>query len=385
MRPGDTARLRVLVAGPLPPPPGGMQAFYRSLLDSSLPRKVDLRFVQSSIGNRPLADSGRVTAANIVSAFGDWVRFARAVVSHRPSVTHIGSAFGLSFLKHSLCVVIARLGGSRVLFHPHCGFGVFCARRSRLWQVLARLTFHLSDGLIVLSREWLQVQSMAPNCHVYYMPNAIDLAPYQALARERMGKVRSEGALRALYLGYIGRAKGSFDLVEAAATLRSRGISIVFDLVGDDLTPGERKRLLQQASDSGLNGSVCLHPPAIGADKLECLGEADLFVYPSHSEGMPLAVMEAMACGLPVVASRVGGLPDLVQDGINGLLVEPGRPDQLAEAVTKLAVDSELRYAMQVNSYRIAAQRFDIESYVAQLVEIYRATHPGREAGAAIL
>ncbi|MBP1599326.1 MAG: glycosyl transferase group 1 [Acidobacteria bacterium] len=95
--------------------------------------------------------------------------------------------------------------------------------------------------------------------------------------------------------------------------------------------------------------------------------------------------MEAMACGLPVVASRVGGLPDLVQDGINGLLVEPGRPDQLAEAVTKLAVDSELRYAMQVNSYRIAAQRFDIESYVAQLVEIYRATHPGREAGAAIV
>ncbi len=381
----DFSRLRVLVAGPLPPPPGGMQAFYQSLLESSLPRKIDLRFVQSSIANRPLADSGRATAANIVSAFGDWARFARAVVSHRPAVTHIGSAFGLSFLKHSLCVLIARMGGSRVLFHPHCGFGVFCAQRSRLWQQLVRLTFRLSDGLIVLSREWLQVQSMAPNCHIYYMPNAIDLAPYQALARERMGKVRREGRLRALYLGYIGEAKGSFDLIKAAAVLRSEGIDVMFDLVGDDLTPGERKRFLQQARDAGLNGSVCLHPPAIGADKLKCLREADLFVYPSHSEGMPLAVMEAMASGLPVVASGVGGLPDLVQEGVNGLLVEPGRPDQLAAAVTRLALDNELRQAMQVSSYRIAAQSFDIESYVTQLLEIYRATYPPRQSGTAIV
>ena len=91
-----------------------------------------------------------------------------------------------------------------------------------------------------------------------------------------------------------------------------------------------------------------------------------------------MAVLEAMGCGLPIVATRVGGLPDLVLNGVNGLLVEPGRPDQLATALGRLSVDDELRYTMQQMSYQSAIEQYDIEQRVPQLVDIYRSALCGK-------
>jgi glycosyltransferase involved in cell wall biosynthesis len=86
-----------------------------------------------------------------------------------------------------------------------------------------------------------------------------------------------------------------------------------------------------------------------------------------------MAVIEAMACGLPIIATNVGGLPDLVCPGLNGLLVEPGAPDQLAHAIHQLVVDPKLRHSMRSRSFRLAHENFDVEKLVLQLVEIYQA------------
>ncbi len=381
---GTVPGLRTLIAGPLPPPVGGMTVYFESLLNSSLPQKLDLRFVRTNPANRAMADSGRATMGNVVSAIRDCGRFANAVRNHRPQVVHVGTSIGLSFLKHALCVMIARLGRSKVLLHPHCGFDAFYSGQSLRRQALVRRVLSLLDGLIVISREWLQAQSLVPACRVYYLPNAIDLAPCESVYRDRMARKRQNGQpLRTLYIGNLGKAKGSLDALEAVAAVRSEGIDLVLDLVGDELSPGEREELSQRASRADLNSSVFVHPPAFGADKAARLRNADLFLFPSHSEGMPLAVMEAMACGLPVIATRVGGLPDLVQEGVNGLLVTPGVPGELAAAVKRLALDDRLRSAIQVANHQLALQRFDMEGCVTRLVGVYRATYDQAPAGAA--
>lgn len=84
-----------------------------------------------------------------------------------------------------------------------------------------------------------------------------------------------------------------------------------------------------------------------------------------------MAVIEAMACGLPIVATNVGGLPDLVQDGVNGVLVEPGRPAQLVAALHRLAIDRELVQSMQLKSHQFASEQYDMEKHVAELLDIY--------------
>ena len=115
-----------------------------------------------------------------------------------------------------------------------------------------------------------------------------------------------------------------------------------------------------------------LQSSKFGLEKVGLFAAADVFVYPSYHEGMPIAVLEAMACGLPIVATRVGGLVDLVEDGVNGVLVDPGRADQLAAVLHRLAFDEPLRRAMGAKSVQLAREKYDVERLVDRLLHIYR-------------
>jgi glycosyltransferase involved in cell wall biosynthesis len=369
----NATKIRVLISGHLPPPMGGMAAFYQSLLSSSLPDRVNLCFVITSSQKRVLSSSGKLTISNLISALGDCARFTRAILIHRPQISHIATTVGLSFLKHSVCVMIARFVGGRVLLHPHCSLSAFYDERPMWWRWFVRQIIHQTHGIVALSSEWSKLRSVLPACPVYYLPNAIDLTPYRGIAEERISQARMNGPLRVLYLGYLGRAKGTFDLIEAAREVRSKGIDVSFDLVGDELASGEYGQVRERIDAATLNGYVKLYAPAYGPEKIAFLRKAHVFIYPSYYEGMPIAVLEAMACGLPIVATRVGGLPDLVVDGVNGLLVEPGRPDQLATALTMMCLDKGFLHPMQQKSHQFAFEQYDMEQRVTHLVDIYKA------------
>ena len=117
---------------------------------------------------------------------------------------------------------------------------------------------------------------------------------------------------------------------------------------------------------------VHLSPPRFGQDKLAAFQSADIFIYPSFHEGVPMAVLEAMSAGLPVIATRVGGLPDVVQDRLTGILIDPGQPQQLAAAILALVNQADLRLAMGAAGRRLAEERYSLESHVHQLVDIYQ-------------
>ena len=318
-----------------------------------------------------MSQTGSFTFSNLISAISDYGRFTKAVIKHHPQLTHINTAFGLSFVKHSVCVLIARLLGSRVLLHPHCGFSALYTDQARWWQWFFRQILRLTNGVITLSSEWNKLNTIMPGSTVYYLPNAIDLTAFRAVALERKAVAMYPHQLKVLYLGSLGKAKGSFDLVEAAKEISTKNRPVIFDLVGEELGTGEVEQLKKQIDQAGLVNVVILHPVVMGLKKLDFYREADIFIYPSYSEGMPIAVIEAMACGLPIIATRVGGLPDLVSDGFNGLLVDVGRANQLVSALQTLSSNPELRFAMQLNSYLTASEKFDIEKLVTRLVSIY--------------
>lgn len=350
---------------------GGIATYFQDLLKSSLPERVNLRFVQTSTHNRDLAQSGRATTKNLFFALKDCVRFFRAILSHRPQVCHITTAFGLSFIKNSVCVGIARIFCKRVLLHPRCSLSTIYFERPGWWRWYFRQVIRLTDGVIGLSSEWRQLPKIVPESQVYILHNAIDLAPYIKLAQERPKNPRIDGEINVFYLGYLGQAKGSFDLIKAAQRINCENIKVSFNMVGDELRPGELDRLRQEITNAKQNETVRLHPSVMGAKKLDCFRNADLFVFPSYTEGLPMAIIEAMASGLPIVATNVGGIPDLVQDGVNGILVEPGFPERLAAALLQLITNIELRQCMRKKSAQMAEERYDIEQHVLKLVEIY--------------
>jgi glycosyltransferase involved in cell wall biosynthesis len=307
-----------------------------------------------------------------VFAIVDCVRFAKEVVVNRPEICHIATAFGLSFIKHSVCVVIARLLGSKVLLHPHCSFYTLYDRRGKAWQWFVRKVVGLCDGVAILSNEWKLLQKIIPDCRMYYLPNAINLLDYVDVGRENIKLKSEKSCLHVLYLGYLGRAKGSFDLICAAKTILHQMDGVVFDLVGQEHATGEMEQLNAMVAATGFEQFIHIQSAVTGVEKIKLFRSADIFVYPSYHEGMPMAVIEAMACGLPIIATQVGGLPDLVCQDLNGLLVPAGQPDQLAIAIHQLIVNPEMRYLMQVGSFQLAQKNFGVEDLVSRLLEIYQ-------------
>jgi glycosyltransferase involved in cell wall biosynthesis len=363
---------RVLLAGHLPPPMSGIGTYYETLLASSLPCRVNLLFIDTSLRRRSGSETGSWSASNLVSAINDCFRFTRTVLAFRPDICHIATAFGLSFIKHGVCVVVARMLNCKVLLHPHCSFYFLYECKGRVWQYLVRKVIGLCNGIIVLSNEWKKLENAVPGCRTFYLPNAINLSNFIKIGQEKTGSRPDPSCLTILYLGHVGKAKGSFDLVGAAKILLQRTQTVTFELVGHEQIPGDIEQLHNQVVNAGLDQFIHIRAAVNGKEKIDLFRVADIFVYPSYHEGMPMAVMEAMACGLPIVATQVGGLPDLVHPGLNGILVPAGRPDELAKAIYQLVVDPQMRRSMRENSFRLAQENFDIETLVSRLLDIYQ-------------
>ena len=272
-----------------------------------------------------------------------------------------------------MCVGVARLLGCKVLLHPPCSFFFLYERQGRVWRWFVRKVFSLCDGVAVLSNEWKKLQEVVPDCRIYYLPNAIDLLSYVDVGREKIESKDDKPCLHVLYLGHLGKAKGSFDLICAAKTVLGREHGVVFDLVGQEHDIGEMEQLNTQVINAGLEQFIHIKPAVTDVEKIKLFRSADIFVYPSYHEGMPMAVIEAMACALPIIATKVGGLPDLVYPGLNGLLVPAGQPDQLAKAIHQVVVNPQMRHSMQMGSFRLAQENFDIEKLVFRLLDIYQA------------
>lgn len=150
-------------------------------------------------------------------------------------------------------------------------------------------------------------------------------------------------ALSVLSVGRLEREKGHTILIDAIADLAGRGVAARLVVVGDG---SRRPALEQQARRLGVAESVAF-VGSIGQDRIrERYLDADVFCLPSLGEGIPIVLMEAMATGLPAVASRVMGIPELVEDGVTGLLVSPARPDETADALQRLASDAGIRTRM---------------------------------------
>jgi len=171
--------------------------------------------------------------------------------------------------------------------------------------------------------------------------------------------------VKILFLGRLGKRKGIYDLIDAAKHLKSRNIEI--DLFGD----GNLEEFKKLIEDNNLQEKVKIMGWISGEKKDEVLRNSDIFILPSYSEGLPMSILEAMAVGLPVISTPVGGIPEAVEDGINGFLVKAGDCVELTKKIDLLADDRALREEMGEQGYRIAKEKFDIKIIIKNLQEIY--------------
>jgi glycosyltransferase involved in cell wall biosynthesis len=290
--------------------------------------------------------------------------FMRLLITGRIALVHAHTASRASFWRKSVFMLLARLFGVPVILHLHGGeFEKFydreCSslRRRAIRHVLGRV-----NRVVVLSARWHSVMSrIAPQARVLTLVNPVHVpvVAFNALERE---------ACSLLFLGRFNAQKGIFDLLEAVAELRTRFPAIKLRCCGD----GDAASVVKRAGELQLTDNVEMLGWVSGASKSGELARATIYVLPSYAEGLPMGVLEAMAVGLPVIATRVGGIPDAIADGVDGLLIEAGDVNGLSQCIAALLADSPLRTRIAGAARHKALELFSTERVLAQLEELYR-------------
>jgi glycosyltransferase involved in cell wall biosynthesis len=237
--------------------------------------------------------------------------------------------------------------------------------RSHAKRRLARLTDRLADGIVVNSlavRDGLVREDRVPSSRIHLCYNGIDLDRFHA----RRQPPPPEGPVVIAFIGVLRREKGLATLLEAVERLRLSEREIRLRLIG---WGPESDSLKQQSRALGID-KICSFDPAAGNVE-EVLRGVDIFVLPSLSESLSNSLMEAMACGCAVVASRVGGNPELVQDNVTGLLFKPGDSAGLAAMLQALASDRALRERLGVNAAETIRAGFGSAHAAAVMGRIY--------------
>jgi glycosyltransferase involved in cell wall biosynthesis len=176
------------------------------------------------------------------------------------------------------------------------------------------------------------------------------------------------GPLHVLCVGRLVADKGHGMLLDALATLRDQGVEVRTTFAGDG---PERGALERQAAQLRLGAGISF-VGVVSQERLRDLySAADVFCLPSFAEGVPVVLMEAMATGLPVVSTRVAGIPELVDDGVSGELVPPGRPEAIASAIRGLAADPDRRAVLGRAARAKIAAEYDVRGWVAALHDLY--------------
>jgi glycosyltransferase involved in cell wall biosynthesis len=296
--------------------------------------------------------TGRIRMRGLLRLWRRWFGLVRALRRRRPDVVH-----AFLFWSYVLLLPAARLARVRLRISGRRNMGTE-KWAHRLYPLVERAADACSH-LVVANAEAIAevVGAGVPKRKIRVIPNGVDLGtPPHAVGRQP-----ARGVMIANLISY----KGHEDLLRALSLMLDPPD---IDLYGDG---PERARVEELVAALGLRGTVRLHGRIPEAARY--YHDAQFAVLASHEEGMPNAILEAMAVGLPVVATAVGGVPEVVRNGHTGVLVPPHRPAELAAGIARLAGDPQLRVTMGRTGREMVATTYSWERCVRAHEALYRA------------
>lgn len=314
------SRPRVLVVGPGDLSAGGVRGVMVLLAGSSLSDRLDLIEVATHRDGRIWGKLGAAAAG-----LG---RVGYELARGRPRLVYVHTASFGSFWRKAIASAMASLARRPYIVHIHGGaFVSFYGGASPPVQAIVRRTLRRAAAVVALSPTWAREIRSIVDRTVVAIPNPVRVPAEVADPRRRPARI--------VTLARLGEEKGSFVLVRAFARVLERHPDARLVLAGD----GPVDAIRREARRVGAGESVDLPGWIDPAGRDALLAGASIFVLPSQIEGLPLSLLEAMSFALPVVVTPVGGIPDVVTDGVNGRLVSVDREDELAQALGSLLDD----------------------------------------------
>src|SRR5882757_4360092 len=327
-----------------------------ALMLNTTDRRVRVRAISTYL------DAGLVTRLR-VGVFG-MVRASVLILARRTDVVHVHLAQGGSVLRKSLPLLAARISGTPSVVHAHGStfttwYDGLPRQAQRLVRAALRADLWLVLGENLRSRYAARLRLREDQIRV--LPNPVRVP---ASTPERSA---TNGRVSAVFLGRLGERKGAYDLVRALALLPTAARTRLRVIAAGD---GEVEQVRTAAHQEGVDDLLEVRGWIAPQARDELLATAEIFLLPSHDEGLPMALLEAMAWGLAPITTAVGGIPDVVLDDHNGLLVPVADPAALATALGSLGTDADRRSRLGAEARRTAG-KFDAAAWSAELCNLW--------------
>lgn len=278
-------------------------------------------------------------------------------------IVHIHGAANASFDRCKLFIRLAKKCGKKVILHEHAADFVEYYQGADDKQGITD-TLKMCDALIVLSQSWKEYfSSVGMDKNRIYVLNNIVSPPTL-----RPEKHTDDGKLHLMYMGEISKRKGGFDLLKAVVDNREYFRDKIELRMGGNEVDGDIRSYIREC---GLSEFVSYDGWIAGQKKIDCLNWEDVYILPSNNEGLPIAILEAMAYSHPVISTPVGGIPEVVKTGDNGILVQPGDTTAIADAIRFYIENKDEVKRQGDKSYQIV-QDFFPEKVFEDLKGVYQ-------------
>ncbi len=328
-----------------------MATVINNYLGSKLSAQYRIKFIPTHI------------EANLFSKFlffsGSVLKTLICLLDPEYKILHLHAAKHGSLIRKSAFIFLAKLFGRKTIIHTHGAdfFEVYKSYGTPM-KKFVRFVFGSADAVINASQKRKNEYSPlfdAGKIHVIH--NFIYLPELKEKTKNQQVKIIS--------LGRLGKRKGTFDLISAVEKIKH--LDFMLELGGD----GEIDLCHHLIKEKNLVEKIKIRGWVAGAEREEMLETGDVFVLPSYLEDMPMAILEAMAYEMPVVSTNIAGIPEMVEDGKSGFLIEPGDACTLAKKLSLLIENESLRREFGKRSRRLVKEEFSDEVILKKVSALY--------------
>ena len=363
----------------------GENKIHALITSASLEAKGGIVALHRVLFGQPIRQNFRTSLFPISSAapFNErWIRRILRIVSrirhfigllrkdHSINVIHINTSYDIkATARDALFILLSRLFQIKTVLQIHSTVGDY--PYSNIMEWIARNIFSLSDKILVFTKEDMKnMQQLVPEDKVEIFPNAVSVNSFQRKENTfRKDQSIPEDAKIILFVARFIKEKGVYDLIEAIPLVARDHKNVYFLFAGEG---PEKTRMETICREKGLESTVRF-PGHLQSDRLiDAYSCADIFVLPTyHGEGMPMAVLEALAAGLPIVSTPCGAIPDIIKDGVNGFLIEPHAPEQISEKLGLLLRREDIKKRIEDANLQLARSEYDREIVLRKLEKLY--------------
>lgn len=373
---------RILFLLHIPPPIHGSSVVGLYIKKSILiNNEFECHYINLLASNN-VAESGVVNFKKLLNFSVTWVRIFISLIKNRPSLCYFAITItGAAFFKDLLIVALLKVFRINRIYHLH-NKGVHFNKDKNIYRLCYNYVFKNSDVVLLSKRLYPEIQPFVPETKVFICPNGIaeeDLklkltGSGQKLQQSSIEQITSlKKTVQILFLSNLFESKGVYILLEACKILKNSNLNFHCTFVGSEGDVSEQQ-FQHKIQHYNLSGFVNYAGKKYGLDKEAAYVNADIFAFPTFysNECFPLVLIEAMQHSLPIVTTFEGGIPDIVEDGVTGFLVDQKNVDLLAKKLELLIQDSNMRHQMGAAGRKKYEQEYSLGIFEANLTGILK-------------